>query len=57
MLGEELCICYIDASMDVEARQTILTQGFGFRCQCLRCSSGDWKEAFYVLCRSLCLPL
>lgn len=39
--GEELRICYIDASMDVEARQTILTQGYGFHCQCLRCSSGD----------------
>ncbi|ONK59683.1 uncharacterized protein A4U43_C08F9270 [Asparagus officinalis] len=39
--GEELRICYVDASMDVEARQSILTQGYGFRCQCLRCSSGD----------------
>ncbi|RWR73706.1 histone-lysine N-methyltransferase ATXR4-like protein [Cinnamomum micranthum f. kanehirae] len=39
--GEELRICYIDASMDHDARQTILSQGFGFHCQCLRCMSGD----------------
>ncbi|KAL3534110.1 hypothetical protein ACH5RR_002571 [Cinchona calisaya] len=37
--GEELRICYIDASMDHEARQTILAKGFGFQCNCLRCSS------------------
>ncbi|XP_027070481.1 histone-lysine N-methyltransferase ATXR4 isoform X1 [Coffea eugenioides] len=37
--GEELRICYIDASMDYEARQTILSKGFGFQCNCLRCSS------------------
>lgn len=39
--GEELRICYIDASMAHDARQTILSQGFGFRCNCLRCLSGD----------------
>lgn len=39
--GEELRICYIDASMDHDARQTILFQGFGFQCHCLRCMSGD----------------
>ncbi|GAA0144096.1 histone modifying enzyme [Lithospermum erythrorhizon] len=39
--GEELTICYIDASMDRDARQTILYEGFGFRCNCLRCSSND----------------
>ncbi|GFZ03680.1 SET domain protein 38 [Actinidia rufa] len=38
---EELRICYIDASMDVDARQTVLSEGFGFRCRCLRCLSGD----------------
>ncbi|KAJ9181226.1 hypothetical protein P3X46_009378 [Hevea brasiliensis] len=38
---EELRICYIDASMDHDARQTILLQGFGFECNCLRCKSGD----------------
>lgn len=38
---EELRICYIDASMDHEARQTLLYQGFGFICNCTRCSSGD----------------
>lgn len=39
--GEELRICYIDASMDVNARQKILAEGFGFECRCLRCLSGD----------------
>ncbi|XP_010452603.1 PREDICTED: histone-lysine N-methyltransferase ATXR4 [Camelina sativa] len=39
--GEELRICYIDASMGYEARQTILSQGFGFLCNCLRCQTGD----------------
>ncbi|PIN07801.1 Histone-lysine N-methyltransferase [Handroanthus impetiginosus] len=39
--GEELRICYIDASMDYEARQTILYEGFGFHCNCLRCVSKD----------------
>ncbi|KAF5474007.1 hypothetical protein F2P56_005949 [Juglans regia] len=39
--GEELRICYIDASMDRDARQTLLSQGFGFHCNCFRCSSGD----------------
>lgn len=39
--GEELHICYIDASMDVNARQKILSEGFGFQCRCLRCLSGD----------------
>ncbi|KAM6547853.1 hypothetical protein CsatB_019529 [Cannabis sativa] len=39
--GEELRICYIDASMDRDARQTFLSQGFGFHCTCLRCMSGD----------------
>ncbi|KAK9266581.1 hypothetical protein L1049_021646 [Liquidambar formosana] len=39
--GEELRICYIDASMDRDARQTLLCEGFGFQCCCLRCLSGD----------------
>ncbi|GFP79852.1 histone-lysine n-methyltransferase atxr4 [Phtheirospermum japonicum] len=39
--GEELRICYIDASMDYEARQMILSEGFGFQCKCLRCVSKD----------------
>ncbi|XP_052174061.1 histone-lysine N-methyltransferase ATXR4 [Diospyros lotus] len=39
--GEEMRICYIDASMDHDARQAILSKGFGFECHCLRCSSGD----------------
>ncbi|KAJ6746093.1 HISTONE-LYSINE N-METHYLTRANSFERASE SMYD3 [Salix koriyanagi] len=38
---EELRICYIDVSMDHDARQSFLLQGFGFKCNCLRCSSGD----------------
>lgn len=40
-IGEELCICYIDASMDCKARQVLLADGFGFQCHCLRCKSGD----------------
>ncbi|KAI4972736.1 hypothetical protein ZWY2020_003661 [Hordeum vulgare] len=39
--GEELRICYIDTSMNVNARQKILTEGFGFQCRCQRCLSGD----------------
>ncbi|OAY80873.1 Histone-lysine N-methyltransferase ATXR4 [Ananas comosus] len=39
--GEELRICYIDASMNLDARQKILAEGFGFQCNCLRCLSGD----------------
>uniref|UniRef100_A0A7N0RGD5 SET domain-containing protein n=1 Tax=Kalanchoe fedtschenkoi TaxID=63787 RepID=A0A7N0RGD5_KALFE len=39
--GEELRICYIDASMDHEARQRLLLGGFGFQCQCPRCLSRD----------------
>ncbi|CAN0927500.1 Histone-lysine N-methyltransferase ATXR4 [Linum grandiflorum] len=38
---EELRICYIDASMDHTARQTVLLRGFGFECSCPRCLSGD----------------
>ncbi|KAJ8754546.1 hypothetical protein K2173_005707 [Erythroxylum novogranatense] len=38
---EELRICYIDASLDHNARQTLLLEGFGFNCNCPRCSSGD----------------
>jgi hypothetical protein len=41
VIGEELRICYIDTSMDVNARQKILADGFGFECHCLRCLSGD----------------
>ncbi|CAK9177185.1 unnamed protein product [Ilex paraguariensis] len=33
--GEEMRICYIDASMDRDARQAILSEGFGFQCHCL----------------------
>ncbi|XP_076913128.1 histone-lysine N-methyltransferase ATXR4-like [Bidens hawaiensis] len=39
--GEELRICYIDASMDRDARQNILSNGFGFECNCPRCMSND----------------
>ncbi|XP_039003445.1 histone-lysine N-methyltransferase ATXR4-like, partial [Hibiscus syriacus] len=39
--GEELRICYIDVSMSYDARQSLLSQGFGFKCNCLRCLSGD----------------
>ncbi|WOH00141.1 hypothetical protein DCAR_0519499 [Daucus carota subsp. sativus] len=39
--GEELRICYIDASMNYKARQTLLSEGFGFQCHCLRCLSYD----------------
>ncbi|KAJ1295738.1 hypothetical protein BS78_01G246400 [Paspalum vaginatum] len=39
--GEELRICYIDASMDYEARKNILADGFGFECYCFRCLSRD----------------
>ncbi|GKV41877.1 hypothetical protein SLEP1_g49351 [Rubroshorea leprosula] len=39
--GEELRICYIDTSMSYDARQRILSQGFGFQCNCFRCLSGD----------------
>jgi len=40
-LGEELRICYIDASMDHQARQNVLMGGFGFKCSCHRCVEGD----------------
>ncbi|CAK8570920.1 unnamed protein product [Lathyrus sativus] len=39
--GEELRICYIDASMDRDARRELLFQGFGFQCNCSRCLHGD----------------
>ncbi|OWM82823.1 hypothetical protein CDL15_Pgr029184 [Punica granatum] len=39
--GEELRICYIDASLDRDARRAILFEGFGFHCNCGRCLSGD----------------
>uniref|UniRef100_A0A7C9DDD1 SET domain-containing protein n=2 Tax=Opuntia streptacantha TaxID=393608 RepID=A0A7C9DDD1_OPUST len=39
--GEELRICYIDASMDHQARQNVLMGGFGFKCSCHRCVEGD----------------
>ncbi|KAL4198567.1 hypothetical protein AMTRI_Chr03g140810 [Amborella trichopoda] len=39
--GEELRICYIDASMSHNARQSILYEGFGFRCHCFQCMSGN----------------
>ncbi|KAF7818913.1 histone-lysine N-methyltransferase ATXR4 isoform X1 [Senna tora] len=39
--GEELRICYIDASMDRDARQELLLRGFGFQCKCNRCLHGD----------------
>ena len=41
LAGEELRICYIDASMDHDARQNVLLGGFGFKCSCHRCLSGD----------------
>lgn len=39
--GEELRICYIDASLDRDARQELLFRGFGFECNCSRCLQGD----------------
>ncbi|KAK1282501.1 Histone-lysine N-methyltransferase ATXR4 [Acorus calamus] len=39
--GEELRICYIDASMDHDARKTLLLEGFGFQCCCPRCMADD----------------
>ncbi|MED6145264.1 Histone-lysine N-methyltransferase atxr4 [Stylosanthes scabra] len=39
--GEELRICYIDASLDRDARQELLSRGFGFQCNCNRCLHGD----------------
>ncbi|KAH0466682.1 hypothetical protein IEQ34_003920 [Dendrobium chrysotoxum] len=39
--GEELRICYLDASMDCDARQKLLSEGFGFQCRCFRCLSHD----------------
>ncbi|KAK3019407.1 hypothetical protein RJ639_004657, partial [Escallonia herrerae] len=39
--GEELRICYIDASMGRDARQAILSKGFGFQCRCHRCLSNE----------------
>ncbi|XP_047335006.1 histone-lysine N-methyltransferase ATXR4 [Impatiens glandulifera] len=39
--GEELRICYIDASMNRDARQHILSHGYGFECSCFRCLSDD----------------
>ncbi|CAA2990606.1 histone-lysine N-methyltransferase ATXR4 [Olea europaea subsp. europaea] len=39
--GEELRICYIDASMNYKTRQTVLYEGFGFLCNCPRCLSND----------------
>ncbi|WJX11333.1 Histone-lysine N-methyltransferase atxr4 [Trifolium repens] len=39
--GEELRICYIDASMDRDARRKLLFRGFGFHCNCSRCLHGD----------------
>ena len=36
-VGEELQICYIDTSMDHDARQILLFQGSGFRCNGLCC--------------------
>ncbi|XP_057768729.1 histone-lysine N-methyltransferase ATXR4 [Salvia miltiorrhiza] len=35
--GEEMRICYLDASMGYEARQKILQEGYGFVCDCPRC--------------------
>ncbi|KAK7392761.1 hypothetical protein VNO78_21208 [Psophocarpus tetragonolobus] len=39
--GEELRICYIDASLDHDARRELLLRGFGFQCNCSRCLHGD----------------
>ncbi|RDX87382.1 Histone-lysine N-methyltransferase ATXR4, partial [Mucuna pruriens] len=39
--GEELRICYIDASLDHDARRELLFRGFGFQCNCSRCLHGD----------------
>ncbi|KAH6781197.1 Rossmann-fold superfamily protein [Perilla frutescens var. hirtella] len=39
--GEELRICYLDASMSYEARQKFLYEGYGFKCDCPRCVSKE----------------
>ncbi|KAK7278793.1 hypothetical protein RJT34_23829 [Clitoria ternatea] len=39
--GEELRICYIDASLDRDVRRELLLRGFGFQCNCSRCLHGD----------------
>ncbi|MED6183743.1 hypothetical protein PIB30_040563 [Stylosanthes scabra] len=39
--GEEHRICYIDASLNRDARQELLSRGFGFQCNCNRCLHGD----------------
>ncbi|KAK6941972.1 SET domain [Dillenia turbinata] len=39
--GEELCISYIDASMEHNAHQALLSAGFGFQSPGLRSWSGD----------------
>ncbi|XP_004514157.1 histone-lysine N-methyltransferase ATXR4 [Cicer arietinum] len=39
--GEEMRICYIDASLNRDARRELLFRGFGFQCNCSRCLHGD----------------
>eukprot|EP01052_Picozoa_sp_SAG31_P022675 SAG31_NODE_1815_length_7210_cov_7.167628_10_plen_460_part_00 len=36
--NEELLICYIDENQNLETRQDLLVTGYGFECQCERCS-------------------
>ncbi|KAL8459790.1 hypothetical protein ACS0TY_031638 [Phlomoides rotata] len=38
---EEMRICYLDASMGYEARQKFLYEGYGFKCNCSRCTSEE----------------
>ncbi|KAJ0982273.1 hypothetical protein J5N97_010528 [Dioscorea zingiberensis] len=53
--GEELRICYIDASMDCKARQTLLAEGFGFQCHCLRKEQAKAISKTLLYKRKLCL--
>ncbi len=43
--GEQLCISYIDASMNVNARQQQLDWGYGFRCTCVNCTEDATQQS------------
>lgn len=42
--GEQLSISYIDASLNVEARQQKLEWGYGFRCSCAACDEEQKQQ-------------
>jgi hypothetical protein len=46
-VGEELCISYLNISLDRYMRQNILNQ-YGFRCSCDRCEDGDGGDGEYI---------